>query len=247
MTEFSRKTQSGPLAGADSTGRMTRADVRKPAKYIQSPEPDLVMLLADPEIRLLMRSDHVDEGKLLAMFNEIKVQLRSNLAMDNNRTGKSGSFGEDSQYRAGVGIILLNSRNEVFVGRRVDLPQDAWQAPQGGIDEGESPQQAALRELKEEIGVDDVDVLAESRGWLYYDLPEELARKAWGGRWKGQRQKWFVMLFKGSDTDINIATEHPEFNAWRWVPVKELTALAVSFKRQLYLNVLGEFAALFRD
>jgi 8-oxo-dGTP pyrophosphatase MutT (NUDIX family)/GTP-binding protein EngB required for normal cell division len=229
MTEFSRKTrfESGPRAGA---------------------EPDLVMLLADPEIRLVMRADHVDEGKLLAMFNEIKVQLRNNSAMDNNRTGTSPSLGsEASQYRAGVGVILLNSRNEVFVGRRADLPEDAWQAPQGGIDEGETPRQAALRELEEEIGVDNVDVLAESRGWLYYDLPEELAGKAWGGRWKGQRQKWFVMLFKGSDTDINITTEHPEFNAWRWVPVKELTDLAVSFKRQLYLNVLGEFAALFRD
>ena len=154
---------------------------------------------------------------------------------------------DDASYRPGVGIILLNARSEVFVGRRIDLQEDAWQMPQGGINRGESPRQAALRELREEIGSDDVEVIAESKGWLYYDVPAGLAAKAWSGRWEGQRQKWFVMLFKGRDLDIDLATEHPEFNAWRWVSWQEVSALAVSFKHQLYLNVLGEFATIFRD
>jgi putative (di)nucleoside polyphosphate hydrolase len=119
--------------------------------------------------------------------------------------------------------------------------------PQGGINRGENPRQAALRELKEEIGTDAVEIIAESERWLYYDVPEALANKAWSGRWRGQRQKWFVMLFKGRDTDINLAMAQPEFDAWRWVPMAELCALAVSFKRQLYLNVLGEFPNIFRD
>jgi putative (di)nucleoside polyphosphate hydrolase len=119
--------------------------------------------------------------------------------------------------------------------------------PQGGIDVEETPRQAALRELKEEIGTDRAEIIAESRDWLYYDVPTELARRAWGGQWSGQRQKWFVMLFKGVDSDIDVSREHPEFNAWRWVPVHELSELAVSFKRQLYLNVFGEFPRIFRD
>jgi putative (di)nucleoside polyphosphate hydrolase len=151
------------------------------------------------------------------------------------------------QYRAGVGIMLLNDRGEVFVGRRADRKDDAWQMPQGGIDKGETPQQAALRELKEEIGTDKADVLAESRGWFQYDVPAELAPKRWAGRWKGQRQKWLVMLFRGTDADINLAVDYPEFDAWRWVPIKDLPDLAVSFKRQLYLDVIGEFSTIFRD
>ena len=151
------------------------------------------------------------------------------------------------QYRPGVGIVLLNTHGEVFVGRRTDQKEDAWQMPQGGIDEGETPQQAAMRELKEEIGTDDVDVIAESRGWFQYDVPPELAPKRWAGRWKGQRQKWLVMLFRGTDEDIKLPGAHPEFDAWRWVPVKDLPGLAVSFKRQLYLDVVGEFSTVFRD
>jgi putative (di)nucleoside polyphosphate hydrolase len=142
---------------------------------------------------------------------------------------------------------LLNPRYEIFVGRRADAQADACQMPQGGIGRWEKPRQAALRELEEEIGTANVEILAESKTWLYYDVPEQLAQKAWRGRWRGQRQKWFVMLFKGDDAEINVGTDHPEFNAWRWVSVQELTELAVSFKRQLYLNVLGEFATIFRD
>jgi putative (di)nucleoside polyphosphate hydrolase len=206
------------------------------------------MLLAEPEVRLLMRADHVDERELRTMFEAVSVQLRTNSGSDGDGTrAPSGGHADEVHYRPGIGIMLLNARSEVFVGRRIDLQEDAWQMPQGGIDGEESPRQAALRELKEEVGTDDVELLAESRGWLYYDLPEELAGRAWAGRWKGQRQKWFVMLFRGQDADIDIATEHPEFNAWRWVPVRELTDLAASFKRQLYLNVLGEFTTIFRD
>ena len=150
------------------------------------------------------------------------------------------------KYRQGVGIVLLNTRGEVFVGRRADLKGDAWQMPQGGLDEDESPREAALRELKEEIGTDKADILAESRGWLKYDVPPVPTSERWR-RWKGQRQKWFVMLFKGSDSDIDLATEHPEFDAWRWVQVTDLPALAAPFKRQLYLDVIGEFSTIFRD
>jgi len=151
-------------------------------------------------------------------------------------------------YRPGVGIVLLNTRSEIFVARRADLKEeDAWQMPQGGIDPGEAPREAAFRELKEEIGTDKADVLAESRGWFQYDVPPELALKKWAGRWNGQRQKWLVMLFRGADADIQLCSEHPEFDAWRWVPVKDVPGLAVSFKRQLYLDVIGEFSTVFRD
>jgi putative (di)nucleoside polyphosphate hydrolase len=214
-------------------------------------EPDLVMLLAEPEVRLLMHADHVDERKLRAMLDAVAVQLRTH--RNESGTAQGGSKATDANgiagvnYRPGVGIVLINQKSEVFVGRRADVKEDAWQMPQGGIDAGESPSQAALRELKEEIGTDKVAILAESARWLYYDVPRELAQEAWGSRWQGQRQKWFVMLFKGQESDIDLGTTNPEFNAWRWVSLQELSALAVSFKRQLYLNVLGEFATLFRD
>jgi putative (di)nucleoside polyphosphate hydrolase len=137
--------------------------------------------------------------------------------------------------------MLLNARNEVFVGRRVDVEHEAWQMPQGGIDEAESPRDAALRELKEEIGVESADVLAESKNWLYYDLPTDLVGKFWDGRWRGQRQKWFLMRLKGAETEINIDTDHPEFSSWKWVAIDELGSLVVSFKRNTYLSVIAEF------
>ncbi|HTS93851.1 MAG TPA: RNA pyrophosphohydrolase [Stellaceae bacterium] len=146
-------------------------------------------------------------------------------------------------YRKGVGIMLLDPQGRVFVAQRVDFTGDAWQMPQGGIDAGESPLRAALRELKEEIGTDKAAPIAESKGWLSYDLPTELAGRRWKGRFRGQRQKWFLMRFTGRDTDIDIATEHPEFRAWKWVPPAELPRLIVPFKRQLYLDLLQEFAA----
>ena len=149
-------------------------------------------------------------------------------------------------YRPGVGIMLLNGKGLIFVGRRIDMPAGlaAWQMPQGGIDPGETPRQAALRELKEEVGTDKAEILAESAVWHHYDLPPEIAGRMWRGRYRGQRQKWFAMRFTGSDADIDPATEHPEFDAWEWVSPDRLPELIVPFKRQIYLDVLAEFREL---
>jgi putative (di)nucleoside polyphosphate hydrolase len=151
---------------------------------------------------------------------------------------------EEARYRPAVGIMLLNREGNVFVGRRIDMPAGlaAWQMPQGGIDPGETPREAAIRELKEETGIDKAEILGESRGWLHYDVPTEIAGRLWGGRYRGQRQKWFAMRFTGEDCDIDpAATEHPEFDAWEWVPPDQLAELIVPFKRALYLDVLAEF------
>ena len=146
------------------------------------------------------------------------------------------------KYRRSVGVMLLNRQGEVFVGRRIDMPVlPAWQMPQGGIDRGETPSQAALRELKEEIGTDKAEILGESRGWLKYELPAELAGKVFGGRYCGQKQKWFAMRFTGEDSDIDLATAHPEFDRWQWVAPDRLPELIVPFKRQLYFDILAEF------
>ena len=149
-------------------------------------------------------------------------------------------------YRAGVGIMLLNADNRIFVGQRLDSKLEAWQMPQGGIDEGEEPLDTAFRELAEETGITKAALLAEAREWLYYDLPDELIGTIWKGKYAGQRQKWFAMRFTGTDADVNIATEHAEFRAWRWSTVDELSALIVPFKRDLYEAVLNEFAPLWR-
>lgn len=147
-------------------------------------------------------------------------------------------------YREGVGIALLNRDDLVFVGQRIDQTAEAWQMPQGGIDPGEDPLQAALREMEEEIGVPAklAEVIAESRGWLSYDLPADLADKVWGGRYRGQRQKWYLARFKGRDSDINIETPHPEFKEWRWLPFRQLPELIVPFKRPIYELIVAEFA-----
>src|SRR5690606_29820107 len=129
----------------------------------------------------------------------------------------------------------------VFVAKRIDYPGDAWQMPQGGIDDGEDPLSAALRELEEEIGTAKAEPLAESRGWYRYDLPPELQGKLWGGRWRGQRQKWFAMRFTGTDRDINLATAHPEFSAWRWIEPDAVPRLIIPFKRAIYERVVEEF------
>ena len=147
-------------------------------------------------------------------------------------------------YRPGVGIMLLNAANEVFVGQRLDSKLEAWQMPQGGIDPGEAPIDTAFRELAEETGITKATLLAEANEWLYYDLPDALIGTIWKGRYAGQRQKWFAMRFTGTEADINIATEHPEFRSWRWSTVTELSDLIVPFKRDLYEAVLAEFAGL---
>ena len=147
-------------------------------------------------------------------------------------------------YREGVGMMLLNSDNHVFVARRIDSSSEAWQMPQGGIDAGEDPLTAAFRELKEEIGTDKADLLGESKHWLTYDLPEILIPKIWNGRFRGQRQKWYVMRFTGVHADINIETEHPEFSEWKWIEMTDLPGIIVPFKRDLYQALVDEFSPL---
>ena len=149
-------------------------------------------------------------------------------------------------YRRGVGIMLIDSRGRIFVGRRIDTP-DAWQMPQGGIDKGEKPREAALRELKEEVGTDKAEIVAETSQWHTYDLPGDLSRQAWGGRYRGQAQKWFAMRFLGTDADIQLDAHHPEFDAWEWTTQEQLITRIIGFKRQLYLDVLKEFEAAFEQ
>lgn len=149
-------------------------------------------------------------------------------------------------YRRCVGIMLLDPAGRVFVARRIDTPGEAWQMPQGGIDPGETPVQAAWREMEEEIGTRAATLLAESRGWLRYDLPVDLVPHVWRGRFRGQEQKWCVFRFTGTDADIDIATAHPEFHDWKWVEMAALPALIVPFKRPIYEAVVAEFAWLAR-
>lgn len=149
-------------------------------------------------------------------------------------------------YRPCVGLMLVNSAGHVFVGQRNDRDHDAWQMPQGGVDKGEDPRDAALRELWEETGVtaDLVQVEAESTGWIPYDLPHDIVPRIWKGRYRGQKQKWFLLRFAGRDDQINIATEHPEFSRWKWMPPTELLTSIVPFKRAVYAQVLKEFGGL---
>lgn len=148
-------------------------------------------------------------------------------------------------YRPCVGMMILNAKNQVFVARRIDTLVEAWQMPQGGIDEGEEPHTAVLREMEEEIGTNKAEILAESRGWLSYDLPEHLVSQLWGGKYRGQKQKWFALRFTGTDSDINIATKHPEFSQWKWVEPAQVPDLIVPFKRELYQSIVQEFSSLF--
>lgn len=150
-------------------------------------------------------------------------------------------------YRPCVGVMLVNASGGIFTGQRIDRPtgQDAWQMPQGGVDPGETPRDAALRELWEETGVtaDKVRVEAETEEWLPYDLPHDLVPKLWKGRYRGQDQKWFLMRFSGKDSDVNIATKHPEFSEWKWLAADQLVDQIVPFKREVYARVLAEFAS----
>ncbi len=147
-------------------------------------------------------------------------------------------------YRPCVGIMLIDRGGRIFVAQRIDNPSAAWQMPQGGIDAGESPRQAALRELREEVGTDKAEILAESRNWWRYDLPAERVPQLWGGRYRGQEQRWFALRFLGDDADIDIETESPEFRAWRWAELAELPDIIVPFKRQIYQEVIAEFGHL---
>ena len=154
---------------------------------------------------------------------------------------------EVKPYRLGVGMLLLNPAGRVFVGSRIDMPGDAWQMPQGGIEPGETPEEAALRELQEEVGTNAAEIIATSRDWYFYDLPKTLLQKIWGGRYRGQQQKWFVLRFLGEDCDICIDGEQPEFRDWRWAAFETLPDLAIPFKRRLYEGLVTEFTPVMRD
>lgn len=148
-------------------------------------------------------------------------------------------------YRPCVGMMICNHDGGVFAGQRLDGYGDAWQMPQGGVEKGEEPQAAALRELEEETGIpaNMVTVEAETSDWIPYDLPHHLVPKLWKGRYRGQKQKWFLMRFNGDDALININTEEPEFSAWAWLPPEKLLQLIVPFKRDTYERVIREFQA----
>jgi putative (di)nucleoside polyphosphate hydrolase len=149
----------------------------------------------------------------------------------------------DLPYRPAAGIMLVNAEGKVWVGQRLDSSLEAWQMPQGGLDEGEDAQGGALRELEEETGIrpDLVEIVARHGEELYYDLPEELVGKLWKGRWRGQRQTWFLARFLGTDQDVDIATPDPEFRAWKWADPVDLPAMIVPFKKKLYEAVLEAF------
>ena len=153
---------------------------------------------------------------------------------------------ESLPYRTCAGIMLFNRAGLVFVGRRIDTTQEVWQLPQGGISEGEAPLAAAKRELAEETGIREAVLLAEARDWLSYDLPGELVGKVWKGRFRGQRQKWFAMRFDGADVEVNLETDHPEFDAWRWTPIDDLVSETIAFKRTVYQAVVKEFRGFAR-
>jgi putative (di)nucleoside polyphosphate hydrolase len=187
-------------------------------------------LLDDPLTRLAMQADGVDRETMRKLL--VKASLA---APAQRRAAPTG-------YRPGVGIVLFNRDGRVFVGRRIDTDHEAWQMPQGGIDRDESPRDAALREVREELGTDKVEIIGEAPDLLHYDLPAHLVGTAWGGEWRGQSQRWFAMRFLGEDADIDLATDHPEFSDWRWAALEDLPALVVAFKREVYARVASHFA-----
>ena len=147
-------------------------------------------------------------------------------------------------YRPCVGLMLLNRQGQVFVGKRIDQTVEGWQMPQGGIDAGEDPRTAVMRELKEEVGTDKARIIGEMDNWLTYDLPPHLIGVAFHGRYKGQRQKWFALRFLGEDRDIDLYSHEPEFAEWKWVEMEHLSALIVPFKRDTYAAVIAAFRGL---
>ena len=146
--------------------------------------------------------------------------------------------------RTGVGIILLNSENNVFVGKRIDNPKNSWQMPQGGVEQNENFLQAAKRELEEETGIKSAELIKELDGWFKYDLPIYLLGKLWGDKYRGQKQKWFVMKFLGKSDEINVKTKNPEFFDWKWIKLSKLPNVAVHFKVDIYKKIKEELTYL---
>ena len=147
--------------------------------------------------------------------------------------------------RDGVGIVVLNKANKVFVGKRIDNPQNFWQMPQGGIDPGEDYLSAALRELEEETGIKDVKLIKEIDELLTYELPQKLLGIIWKGKYRGQKQKWFIMKFNGNDEEINLRTHKPEFMDWKWIDISDITKVAVSFKLEVYKKIQKHLNLIF--
>lgn len=147
-------------------------------------------------------------------------------------------------YRPCVGIMLLNKNGAVFVAKRIDTMVEAWQMPQGGIEDGEGPREAAFREMEEEIGTRNAKIIGEHEDWLQYDLPERLIGRVWKGKYRGQRMKWYLMRYLGQDSDINLATDQPEFSTWKWLDMKDLAQSIVEFKRPLYEKLIRHFGPL---
>ena len=147
--------------------------------------------------------------------------------------------------RDGVGIVVLNKSNKIFVGKRIDNPKNFWQMPQGGIDPGEEYLSAALRELKEETGIENVDLIKEIDELLTYELPQNLLGIIWKGKYRGQKQKWFIMRFNGNDKEINLNTHKPEFMDWKWIDISDITKVAVSFKLDIYKKIQKHLNLIF--
>ena len=149
----------------------------------------------------------------------------------------------DYLYRSGVGVVLINSEKKIFVGKRIDNHSDAWQMPQGGIDSNEEEDETVFRELEEETGVKEkfAKIIAKSKGYFYYNLPYKLQKKFWGGKYLGQRQRWYLIEFTGKDSDININTEDPEFSDWQWFSTHDVLTRIVPFKKDLYEGIINEF------
>jgi len=156
----------------------------------------------------------------------------------------SSNKSKNLPLRLGVGIVLLNSDNKVFVGKRIDNPVNFWQLPQGGVDNNEDLLSAANRELKEETSVKSVRLIKEIDNWLTYELPKNLLGKIWKGKYRGQKQKWFIMRFIGREDEINIKTKKAEFKEWKWIDINQLTSVAVSFKIKIYEKIVNELKVL---
>ena len=148
---------------------------------------------------------------------------------------------KDLPLRSGVGIVVLNDKNKVLVAKRIDNPKNFWQMPQGGVVENENFLKAAKRELEEETGIKSIKLVKELNGWLGYNLPKNLLGKVLEGKYRGQKQKWFIMKFVGKDEEINVKTKNPEFLDWKWIGVSKLPSIAVSFKVDLYKKLKEEF------